>query len=79
VAEEGHGVDSEVAPGPAAAALLLLLLLLLQGPEAADPAAARQGASTASPPSAGKEQILHKLDVTDRLFNDILFLGVAHW
>ena len=77
MAEEGHGVDSEVAPGPAAAALLLLLLLLLQSPEAAAPAAARQGASTASPPSTGKEQI-HKPDVTDRLFNDILFLGVAH-
>ena len=48
-----------------------------QGPAAAA-AAARQGASTASPPSTGKEQI-HKLDVTGRLFNDILFLGVAHW
>ena len=66
MAEEGHEV--EVAPGPAAAAA------------AAAPAAARQGASTASPPSllTGKKQI-HELDVTDRLFNDILFLGVAHW
>ena len=62
MAEEGHEV--EVAPGLAAAA--------------AAPAAARQGASTASL-LTGKEQI-HELDVTDRLFNDILFVGVvAHW
>ena len=65
MAEEGHEV--EVPPGPAAAA-------------AAAPASARRSASTASPPLlTGKEQI-HELDVTDMLFNDILFVGVvAHW